>query len=435
MSDSEAEDDLDPDQPASARQLLAANQQLLIRSLLDQESAESAEEGRAQLNALVEAISEGIAIVDASGAVILMNRAACAILGVAEWSLLSGADADGLDLRDASGVSLARDLRPFTRALRMDHFVDQAVTIVRADAQTRRLLVSGTSTMERGRIALAIVILRDVTEVRELERQQDEYLALVSHDIRAPLAAILLLADSLKRIAETDNLPATVADRAGRIERNAAKISQMVTDLLEATSTADSLSSVRQTPFDLAALVRGSVDLLADPQRGRVRLFDTFEGPCFVVGEPVRIERALGNLVSNALKYSEGAIQVCLERRGAFAAVVVIDQGVGIPSEDLARVFERYFRSRSGLQATESFGLGLYITRLIAEAHGGYAEVKSTIGEGCTFSLVLPLQVAPPAGVSLLVIPYLRGTVATLATELLALERRVPAPTRPFRSG
>ena len=393
-------DNLDPEQPLSARQLLAANEQLVIRSLLDQESAESAEEGRAQLNALVEAISEGIAIVDASGAVLLMNRAASAILGVAEWSLLSSADADGLDLRDASGVSLTRDQRPFARALRMERFVDQAIDIVRPNAQKRSLLVSGTSTMDRGRIVLAIVILRDVTGVRELERQRDEYLALVSHDIRRPLAAILLLADSLKRIAQTTGLPETVADRAGRIERNASKISQMVSDLLEATSAADSPSSVRQAPFDLAALVRGSVDLLADPERGRVRLFDTFEGSCVVVGEPVRIERALGNLVSNALKYSTGAVQVCLERRGAFVAVVVIDQGVGIPSEDLPRVFDRYFRSRSGLDATGSFGLGLYITRLIAEAHGGHAEVKSTRGEGCTFSLVLPLHVEPAPGVS-----------------------------------
>jgi signal transduction histidine kinase len=142
---------------------------------------------------------------------------------------------------------------------------------------------------------------------------------------------------------------------------------------------------------DLTALARGAADLLADPERERVRFVDAFDGPCVVVGEPVRIDRAIGNLLSNALKYSTDAVQVRLERRGAFAAVVVIDQGVGIPSEDLSRVFDRYYRARSGVHVTGGFGLGLYITRLIAEANGGRAEVTSTLGAGSSFSLVLPL--------------------------------------------
>jgi PAS domain S-box-containing protein len=375
-----------------ARDLLAANEQLVIRSLLDQESAESAEEGRAQLNALVDALSEGIALIDASGRFLMMNRAASAILGVAEWSLLSNADADALDLRDLNSVSLPLQHRPFARALRGEHFVDVESLLVRADGQSRNLLTSGTSIMDRGKVSLAIVVLRDVTELRTIERQRDEYLALVSHDIRGPLSAIFSLAESLKGIADTDGLPDKVVDRALRIERNAMKISAMVTDLLETTSVASTRGAARHTPLDLVALVRGSVELLADAVRQRVRFGDVLESPCVIIGDAVQIDRAFGNLMSNALKYSTDDVQVCLERRGAYAAIVVVDQGVGIPRADLPRVFDRYYRAPSEAHVSGSFGLGLYITRLIAEAHLGRAEVQSTRGKGSTFSLLLPLR-------------------------------------------
>jgi PAS domain S-box-containing protein len=375
---------------ALVRDLRAANEQLVIRSVMEQESAESAEAGRAQLNALVEALSEGIVIADASGKLLMMNRAACAILGVAEWSLLSSAEADGLAFRNLEGAPLATDQRPLARALRGEHFVDAAISLMRTDRASRDLLTSGTSIVERGRLSLAIVVFRDVTEVRRLERLRDEYLALVSHDIRGPLSAIMLLSGALKRTAARDGLPDEVADRVSRIEKNALRISSMVTDLLETTSATGTMA--RRAPADLGALVASAVDLTSDGTQGRARFLDLFGGACPVLAEPGRIERAFGNLLSNALKYSRGAVEIRLEREGAFAVVSVVDHGIGIPSEDLPQVFDRYFRAESGRRMGGGFGLGLYITRLIAEAHGGRVEVESELGEGSTFRLVLPLD-------------------------------------------
>lgn len=380
------------------RDLQGANEQLLIRSVLDQESAESAEEGRAQLNALVEAMSEGIAIADPSGRLLVLNRAACAILGVAEWSLLSTADSSLLDVRGVNGVRLASSERPIMRALRGEKFVDEEFTVVRGDGRTRELLVSGTSISDGDRVSLAVVVFRDVTDMRELERQRDEYLALISHDIRGPLSSILLLSESLKDMAARDGLRADVGDRASRIARNAQKINAMVTDLLETAGAGRGDVTSLGVSVDLASLVAGAVDLLADVARGRVHFEDACEAACVVLAEPGRLDRALGNLLSNALKYSRDPIEIRLDRRDGFAVISVTDHGVGIQSEDLSRVFDRYYRTESGLQMGGGFGLGLYITRLIVEAHGGHTEVESTLGEGSTFRLVLPLKVAqlPP---------------------------------------
>lgn len=381
---------------ALARDLRFANEALVLRSVLDQESAETAEEGRAQLNALVEALSEGIVIVEPSGKLLMVNRAACAILGVPEWSLVSTAETDRLELRDEAGNVVPPSGRPLARALRGDRFTDAAVAIVRPDGHKRDLVTSGTCIMDRGRVALAIVVFRDVTEVKRLESQRDEYLALISHDVRGPLASIVMLADLLERSATRQGLPREVAERATRIAENAGKISAMVEDLLETTKSASQDVSSRSL-FGLAELIHGARDLLEDAARDRVRFVDAFGGACTLLADRGRIDRALGNLLSNALKYSKGPVEVRLAKDGKFAVVSVVDRGVGIPNEDVAHVFDRYFRAESGRHVGAGFGLGLYITRLIAEAHGGRTEVDSTLGEGSTFRLFLPFVPRPLA--------------------------------------
>ena len=368
------------------------NEKLLISSVREHGLAEDAELKRSQLTALLEALSEGVVIAEPSGRLLVLNRAACAFLGtdpsVAPRTMRDLLRYDMLRL-DKSPMPAAE--RPVTAALQGESFVDRELLIVNPDGTERRLLASATSIMESDgkTVALAIVVLRDVTAVRRLEQEREEYLALISHDLRGPLSAITLLAHSLNRTATEDGLSATVLDRVARIERNAARMTTMITELLEATSL-ETRPALRRDVCPLRDIVRGAIERLDDASRERIA-FEIVSDACCVVADPAPLDRAITNLVTNAIKYSEGPVCVRLERRGDEAILRVIDQGVGIAPESVGRVFDRYYRAATGT-TTPGLGLGLYITRLIAEAHGGRVEVLSELGHGSTFSLVLPLH-------------------------------------------
>jgi len=166
----------------------------------------------------------------------------------------------------------------------------------------------------------------------------------------------------------------------------------MVTEILESSRLALGGATVRRDPCDLADSISAVVDGLEDATRARIVFEAAGDAPCVVLADPAQIERAFSNLLTNALKYSRDAVRVRLESREGNAVVEVSDRGVGIALESAPRLFDRYYRAPNGQHIGNSFGLGLYITRLIAEAHGGRVEVRSELGKGSTFSLVIPLH-------------------------------------------
>lgn len=165
----------------------------------------------------------------------------------------------------------------------------------------------------------------------------------------------------------------------------------MIEDVLETARLASGLMELRTEPANLADMVPAIVEGLGPPT-GRIRV----ECPTGLPPVPVdraRIERAVVNLVTNALKFSppDSPVTVRVSQGEGAAIVSVADQGVGIAPEDQQHIFDRFRRAQAG-QAVEGLGLGLYITRLIAEAHGGRIGVDSEPGKGSTFSLTLPLS-------------------------------------------
>jgi len=385
--------DIPPSPALFADELRKFNERLLISSVREQESAEVAERQTAELKSLFEVLSDGVAIVDADRRIRILNGAARRILGIPAAAAAALAPAmdeiDALDFRAVDNTRLPAHRRPLSRALNGEGFVDMEVLIVH-DSDTLHAITSGTSILANGRVSLAIVILRDVTELRRLERQREEYLALVSHDLRNPLNAIVLTSQSLKRSAADQTV---VLDRAGRIEKNADVMTSIISELLESAKLEMHRALPQLAPCDFADVVGGAVERLDDEERKRVQL-EVAGGPHFVVlADLASLGRAFGNLLTNALKYSRGPVEVTLERRGGEAFVEVIDHGVGIAPDSLSRLFERYYRVPTN-ENVSGFGLGLYITRLIAEAHGGHVAVRSELGKGSTFSMALPLCAA-----------------------------------------
>lgn len=229
---------------------------------------------------------------------------------------------------------------------------------------------------------------RLVAELREVDRYKQDLIATISHELRTPLTTIVGQAELLG-----EQLPDSRA--VGAIQRNAMRLGQLVSNLLDYSKVHS--TNVSDNDVDLAAVCQGAVDL-AQAQADTAGVVLEFVGDCsksvMVRGDEEQLRLVLDNLVANAVKYSSagGHVRVVGSCDAARATVVVSDEGMGISPEDQAHVFSAFQRSSNPeALAVPGTGLGLAISRRIVEAHGGRIHLESKIGEGSTFTLVLPL--------------------------------------------
>jgi signal transduction histidine kinase len=240
-----------------------------------------------------------------------------------------------------------------------------------------------------GMIALALAKIR-----ADAERQRD-LLRVVSHDLRAPLTAIVGQAQLLGGRLEAGSW---AAQRAEAVLRAARRMSTMIDDLLEAARLQArrpelALEAVELRPFlvELLARMAGTLDC------ARVDL-ELPAGRAAARADRARLERVVVNLLSNALRYAPppSRVQVRVATSGPSARIAVVDHGPGIAPEDRAHLFERYYRGRASA-GTEGFGLGLHGARILVQAHGGSLRVEPTPGGGASFEVELPVAEAPEA--------------------------------------
>jgi signal transduction histidine kinase len=228
----------------------------------------------------------------------------------------------------------------------------------------------------------------------EIERMRTEVLSTIAHELRTPLTAVRtsvgLLLDAA--VAPTDEERRTLLES---IDRNATRMQRVVGDILDLARFRAGRVQLQLRRFDATELVSSavaSVAPVADARRQTIRLVAPSE-PVPVFGDYRRLEQALVNLLSNAGKHSpEGApITVTVDSTDDKVSWSVADEGHGISPADQARLFERFFvAERDRREATAGVGLGLSITRLIVEAHGGRIDVRSQVGRGSTFTIVVP---------------------------------------------
>jgi len=229
-------------------------------------------------------------------------------------------------------------------------------------------------------------------ELLKLERQREEFVSLITHDLRNVLTSTIGHSDWLRRLLLHKDLERE-AKSAEAILASGKRLSLMLEELAESSRLESGQTELALAPVDLRQLLAELVERVGTPKdRKRVRL----ELPARIpplTADPSQLERVLTNLITNALKYSPAAAPVTVRvvRQGREAVISVIDEGIGIAGEDLPHVFERHFRSKTGAAKAEGLGLGLYIARLIVEAHGGRIWVESEVGKGSTFSFSLRL--------------------------------------------
>jgi signal transduction histidine kinase len=378
--------------------LRALNERLVLSNIREQELREAERQQRMQLGALLEKLAEGVVIVEPGGRVRMINDAAREMLECADEC--PSVDAlRALEMQAPDGHPLDGERDAIGRALRGEQFQDFEALRVRANGERRHIVSTATHVKDAaGNVALAIVVFRDVTEQRRLEQQRDEYLALVTHDLRNPLGAILMSLGVLASMDKEEGDRASHPQRVNLIERvvrNCRRMNAMLEELTEATSLEAHGVSHQSRTCDLRELIVSAVDGLSEPQARRITTETDGASSFVVVVDARRLERVITNLLTNALKYSavDAPVTVRLARHGNEVTLDVIDRGIGIAPEHAKRLFERYYRTSAGKAHAGGLGLGLYIAHLIVEAEGGRIGVASEVGRGSTFSLTLPSHV------------------------------------------
>jgi signal transduction histidine kinase len=274
-------------------------------------------------------------------------------------------------------------------------YAPRAPIFADSDLELVRLLADQAAVILESR-----ALIDEAARVRareEATRLKDDFLSSAAHDLRTPLTTLLGQAQLLARQANRDALGPAYTTGIDRLVREARRLGTLVGELLDASRAERGQLVGQREPVDLAELVRQACERHTS-ERHSCRI----EADRPVVGDydPVRIQQLLDNLIENAVKYSPegGEVHVRVWPEDALARVSVSDHGIGIPPDDLPRLFDRYHRGTNvDDRRFSGMGLGLYICRGIAEQHGGRIWAESAPGQGATFHVALPRPVAVAA--------------------------------------
>ena len=354
---------------------------------------------RRQLQIIFDNVPQGIVFVDARTDQAIANPHAAALLGPALGAGTGPARFAG-QLLGRDGLHLSFENLPSTRALAGQSTTAEELSIAQSDGRRVPVIVSATPVVEPGGAVVGVVAtFEDISRMKEIERLREEFAAVVAHDLRNPIAAILMQASVLKSKAESAGLPA-LSDAAARIERNAARLAEMTNDLLDASRIESGRVTLDRKALDVPEAARALVDRLR-PTFGRHPVGVEVTGPVPLQAlDPLRFDQILGNLLENAVKFSsdDASIEVRITAREGGVVVSVVDHGTGVAPDDLPRLFDRFYQSKLAREHKTGLGLGLYITKGLVEAHGGRLWLESEPNRGSTFHVWFPEGPTPRPG-------------------------------------
>jgi PAS domain S-box-containing protein len=343
-------------------------------------------EERRKLAEIVETTSDGIFSLDGTGRIRSWNPGLADITGFTAEEMVDTKHVGLLRMRDAEGADVLLE-----RWAQADADPPGEVQILDASGQPVWLSCSYSRiAAAEGRPPVLVIVARNVTQARELDKLKDDFVAIVGHELRTPLAAIKGWSSTLlsrgERMREDQRLTALQA-----VLGQAQRLEELVLNILESSRIEARTSGHESTTVDVSSSALKVVDEVVSARPDRVVRLVTPDRNCSVRGSDVWLERALANLVGNAVKYSPDGepVDVVVALEDGDVVVRVSDRGPGIPLDARERVFERFERLEDTATQTGT-GLGLYITRQLVRAMGGNVTVDSVQGAGSTFSIRLP---------------------------------------------
>ncbi|MCX7840233.1 MAG: cell wall metabolism sensor histidine kinase WalK [Anaerolineae bacterium] len=331
-----------------------------------------------QWNAVTQHISEGIVLLDARGHIVFLNARAETLLNV----------------RQAVGQpfeQLAWSLH--IQPLVADVLAQRADALSQIVTQEERTLRVSVHACTVGEGQGALIVLTDITELQRLGRVRRDFVANISHELRTPLTSLQILVDTLAN----ELLPTSPAHTwVDKLQNQLDALHQLSQELMDLALIESGQMPIKLVPTPLQQLVANVLQVF-QPQIERKHLIFHQDLPdsLNVLADATGVQRVLGNLLHNAIKFTPSGGRITLRARQTdeMVEIQVQDTGIGIPAEALPRIFERFYKVDQARTAgkTRSTGLGLAIAKHLVEAHGGKIWAESVEGKGSTFYFTLPL--------------------------------------------
>jgi two-component system phosphate regulon sensor histidine kinase PhoR len=338
-------------------------------------------EERTKLQTVLASMADGVIMTDVEGNIVLANRTSERLFNFRGEDVIS---------------------RPLIEAVH-DHEADEILKLCLSTGQTqtgqfesaisKRFLRAIAVPIIEGKLAGALLLLQDLTEVRNLQTMRRELVGNISHELRTPIAGIKAMVETLRDGAIDDKEAAK--DFLARIDGEIDHLSQMVSELTELSRIETGRAELRLSPVNLNLLVKeviGQLNMLAQRQQVTITTDLSADLP-IIKADHDRIRQTLTNLGHNAIKFNHpgGTVTVSTRADAESVAVSVTDTGIGISKEDLPHVFERFYKVDKARPRGGS-GLGLAIAKHAVQAHGGRIWAQSEEGKGSTFSFSLPIK-------------------------------------------
>ncbi len=380
-------------------ELAQANAALRAEVAERKQLQEHLQRSKAQLETILKTIDDGILLQDLTGKIIYANHAAATFAGsdsvgeLLQDTVLSYEER--FEVADEQEHPFPAPYFPGRRVLAgEDHKIVTVRTRLKETEEVRWLMITSTAISDNdGRPWAAMSVLHDITQFKELERRKDEFISMVSHELKTPVTSIKGYTQLLSyRLQEDGN--EEVVYMLGRMDAQLNKLTRLIRDLLDVSKMQRSQLDYREEPFDLGKLVQETVEQVQTTvETHQLVLDDVVSTPVF--GDRDRIGQVVSNLLANAIKYSPKAdkVIVCIMANAETAGVSVQDFGIGIAKAQQEHIFERYYQvSEQNQKPVAGLGLGLYICNEIIRHHHGRLWVESRKGRGSTFSFTLPLD-------------------------------------------
>jgi two-component system sensor histidine kinase SenX3 len=346
--------------------------------------AEIASEYRAAVDSLRRVVVEGrhreAALANTSDAVVIMDPS-----GLVEYANPTAR----LFVQDRALEATRRLGQPD-----IERLVARATLHGEAIAEDVTLWVPGARPARARAVPMAdggtIVLLSDLSETYRLDRVRRDFVANVSHELKTPVAAIRALAETAGTAFASDDFD-TAKRFIERLGTEATRLSTLVSDLLD-LSRVEAGGELTRSPVVLSTLLADAADRARPIAEAKGIELRIRESSVVMNADAAQLAMAVKNLVDNAVRYSEeGTVDVAANTRDGWVEISVSDQGIGIPSDEIGRIFERFYRVEKGRsRATGGTGLGLSIVRHVVENHGGRVEVQSELGVGSSFTIMIP---------------------------------------------
>jgi two-component system phosphate regulon sensor histidine kinase PhoR len=337
---------------------------------------------KARLDTILRGMGEGLMVTDGSGTITLVNPAFHTLFDIRE-------EVEGKPLIDITRHPALHDAFRMVVATKTERLDEIILPLDRE----KTVLTHWVPLAEKGEIQGVVVVFHDISDLKRLERVRRDFVANVSHDLRTPVAVIKGYAETLlSGLADTD--PKQAARFIEIIYNHSERLTHLIADLLTLSELESPGMLLNLEPASVEGMAGNACNLLAQKAREKGITLDWSgaRGTPPVLVDRRRLDQVFINLLDNALKYTPdgGSVTVSAAATDNMVSIAVADTGIGIPSGDLPRIFERFYRVDPGRSRDQGgTGLGLSIVRHIVQLHGGAVSVESTPGKGSTFSFTL----------------------------------------------